>query len=41
MAGPASLIDNPEIGILYNIFMAQDVGAPAGDDEEAAFANIW
>lgn len=35
-------IDNPTAGILYNIFMAEEVGVSAGDDEEgAAGANVW
>lgn len=34
-------VDNPSIGILYNILMVEDVGTPSGEDENAAFANIW
>ncbi len=34
-------VDNPAIGILYNIFMAEDVGTLTGEDEDAAFAAIW
>lgn len=31
-------VDNPEIGILYNIFMAEEVGAV---DDDGVFTNVW